>query len=169
MPKGGPRPGSGRPTKAQALEKARLLAETIKHGPKTLPRQYLQGLLDSPASTKTERLRAAELLLRCPSDAPAATVSPSLPPIILAIPRGCFMSEQQTADPDQLISHGVPIEPYTGTPDWTRTALSDQREAPVPREPVPFEVAEAEAPQNLVRLDSFKTRRDDDGSGPGAA
>ena len=48
MPRGGPRPDSGRPTKAQAAEKARLLAETIAKGVKISPRAYLQGVLASP-------------------------------------------------------------------------------------------------------------------------
>ena len=129
MPRGGPRPNSGRPTKAQAAEKARLLAETIKRGPQALPRQYLQALLDSPGSTKSERLRAAELLLKLPPEEPVATVAPATPPVILSIPRGCFLSAEQAADPDQLIPHGVPIEPFTATPgtDPTRRANGSMR------------------------------------------
>ena len=46
MPRGGPRPNSGRPTKAQAAEKARLLAEAVAKGPKLTPRVYLQGVLE---------------------------------------------------------------------------------------------------------------------------
>jgi hypothetical protein len=163
--RGGRRSGAGRPTKAQAAERAKLLAETIKHGPKTLPRQYLQALLDSPGSTKTERLRAAELLLKCPSsDAPAASIPPPMPPIILAIPRGCFLSEEQSANPDQLIPHGVPLAPYEGSPDWTKSPVVE----PAPIEPVVdrLEVTETVDDGKVVRLDPF---RDRDDQGPGAA
>ena len=46
-----------------------------------------------------------------------------------------------------------PLEPYDATPQLT---LSDQSEYKRER----FEVAEAEVPENLVRLDSFKSKRD---------
>src|SRR3954467_11347845 len=89
MPRGGPRPNSGRPTKAQAAEKARLLAEAVAKGPKTLPRAYVQGVLDSPGSTKSEKMRAAELLMKWPPEAlSGGSDSPPVEYKIFCCPRG---------------------------------------------------------------------------------
>jgi hypothetical protein len=87
-----------------------------------------------------------------------------MPPIILAIPRGCFLSEEQSANPDQLIPHGVPLAPYEGSPDWTKSPVVE----PAPIEPVVdrLEVTETVHDGKVVRLDPFRERDD---QGPGAA
>ena len=176
MPSGGPRPGSGRPTKAQAAEKARLLAETIKRGPKVLPRQYLQGLLDSPGSSKSERLRAAELLLKLAPEAPfrssegASNSGATGIETIICIPRGVQIAKDGKTliwPATGEVAEPLPFEPFKATPDWTRTAQRDRRAEP---EPIPFEVTEAEVPENLVRMDTYKHKRDDEGDqGPAGA
>ena len=76
-----------------------------------------------------------------------------MPPIILAIPRGCFLSEEQSANPDQLIPHGVPLAPYEGSPDWTKSPVVE----PAPIEPVVdrLEVTETVDDGEVVRLDPF--------------
>ena len=77
MPRGGPRPNSGRPTREQAAAKAKALAEAAAKGPKISPRAYLQAMLDSSGSTKSERMRAAELLLKLsPEPPPSSSDSP---------------------------------------------------------------------------------------------
>ena len=136
MPRGGSRPNSGRPTKEEAAKKAKLLALAIKQGPQITSRQFLDGLMRDPSASKVMRMQAAIALSKLPpEDRPAAAVSPPIQPIILAIPRGCFLSEEQIANIDQLIPHGVPIEPHTGTADWTKTTSADRREQPA-SEPV---------------------------------
>jgi hypothetical protein len=66
--------------------------------------------------------------------------------------------------PDGTVTDPPRVVPYEPTPDWTRTTRASAAE-PEP-EPIPFEVSEAEAPENVTRLDTFKNRRDDEpGSG----
>ena len=126
MPKGGRRKGAGRPTRAQQEAKAKLLAETIAKCVNTNPKAYLQGVLNSPGSTKSERLRAAELLLKYPPDpAPHAHADPAASPMIIGIPRGVFLSDEQRANIEKLaVEHGQPIEPYEATPALHETSLS---------------------------------------------
>ena len=52
-----------------------MLAEAVAKGLKLTPRAYLQGVLDSPGSTKTEKMRAAELLMKCPPEALPSTTA----------------------------------------------------------------------------------------------
>ena len=67
--------------------------------------------------------------------------------------------------PDGTPAEPLPLEPFAGTP-----ALTDKRDHPAPLEQRErFEVAEVEAPENLVRLDRFKAQRDNDDEPPGAA
>ena len=84
--------------------------------------------------------------------------------MIFGIPRGV----QFAADRRQLsrpesgeVAEPTVLEPFKATSQLT---LTDQSEFKRER----FEVAEATAPENLVRLDSYKSRRDNDGDdGPG--
>ena len=145
-----------------------LLAETMKHGPKTMPRQYLQALLDSPASSKSERLRAAELLLKLvPEPSPRSDSDAKGIEVIYSIPRGAqFAADRKTLIwPDRHICQAATaraIQSNAGLDRSKRLILSRSRER--------FEVREAEVPQNLVRLDVYKSKRDDsDGEPPGAA
>lgn len=163
MPRGGWRPGGGRPTKEQQAERARLLAETIAKGPKTTPRAYLQGLLDSPGSTKSEKLKAAELLLKLPPEAaPSITIDRPEQPI-LVIPHGC----QFDVDGVTLIwpETGKPVEPAELQPCEPYLATSALTPSPRHREPepkpdpaieleapAPFEVAEPTPPANVTPL-----------------
>ena len=89
---------------------------------------------------------------------------------ILAVPRGCRVERDGTAlTVDGEAIELRPLEPFTGTPPL----LADQRDyndqcAEPERER--FEVPETEVPQNLVRLDVYKSKHDDsDGEPPGAA
>ena len=159
MPRGGPRPNSGRPTKAQAAEKARLLAETIAKGPKTTPRAYLQGVLDSPGSTKSEKMRAAELLMKCPPEAsPASSDSPTVVWNIWGLPRGAQMGDdgKTVVWPSGDVTDPPELRPYDASPDWTtQPALTDRTAELVLEEvgePVPFETVEAAPPQNVLPL-----------------
>jgi hypothetical protein len=69
--------------------------------------------------------------------------------------------------PDGTTTDPPLVVPYTPTHDWTGTRASAAEPEPE-LAPIPFEVNEAEVPENLVRLDSFKNRREDE-PGPGAA
>jgi hypothetical protein len=69
--------------------------------------------------------------------------------------------------PDGTVTDPPPFVPYEPTPDWTRTTRASAAE-PQP-EPIAFEVAEAEVPENVTRLDTFVRRRDDESGGSGAA
>jgi hypothetical protein len=118
MPRGGWR-GGGRPTKAAQLEKERLLAEAIKNGPKISPRVLLQGVMDSPGSTRMEKLKACELYMKLPPEtaAPSRSVDNSERSLIpYALPRGSSINVETGAI---IFPEGVepePIEPFTGTP-----------------------------------------------------
>jgi hypothetical protein len=109
--------------------------------------------MNDPSASKVMRMQAAIALSKLPpEEAPAAVVSPSMPPIILAIPRSCFLSEEQIANIDQLIPHGVPTEPHTGTADWTRTASADRREEPA-SDPVVERLEVVEEPLPVRQMD----------------
>jgi hypothetical protein len=164
MEHGGRRPGAGRPTKAQAAERARQDAEAIASRPKISPADYLMGILHSAGSSKSQKLRAAEVLMRRPADVPSTYGAETSPTIILSVPRGSRVDLKTgiCTTPDGEVAEMLPFTPYEPTPP-----LSDRREQR--REPpLPFEVCEAEVPTNLVRLDPYR-RRDDDDSGPDAA
>lgn len=121
MPRGGWR-GGGRPTKAAQAEKARLLAETIASGKVTPSRDILRGIINSPGSTRMEVIKAIELEAKLPPDpAPRIPIEPLRLPPIICIPRGVFLSEDQIDNIEELAEqHGVPIEPFTGSGDWTK-------------------------------------------------
>jgi hypothetical protein len=145
MPRGGPQPGSGRPTKAAQLEKERLLAEAIKNGPKISPRVLLQGIKDSPGSTRMEKIKACELYLKLlPEAAPRAEVSAS-PLRILSIPRdyivwadGTIRPRPPEIDPNAPVVDGIDItaEVEAGTWKGTPTSVKPPASEPLP-EPLP--------------------------------
>ena len=159
MPKGGPRPGSGRPTKAAAAEKAKLLAETIAQGVKVSPRAFLEGVLASPGSTKTERMRAAELLMKfgSPEESPSSADLPVHVWNIWGLPSGCQIGDdgKTVVWPNGDVTDPERVEPYEPTPPLSPIP---QRRAPEPElveaepEPAPFETAEPAVPQNVLPL-----------------
>jgi hypothetical protein len=75
----------------------------------------------------------------------------------LVIPRGCFLSSEQIADPSSLIEHGEPFEPGA----MPTPALIDQTALPVEPEPAPesLEVLEPVDDGKVVTL----RRRDESG------
>jgi hypothetical protein len=170
MPRGGNR-GGGRPTKAAQLEKERLLNEAIKNGPKISPRVLLQGIMDSVASTRMEKLKACELYLKMrPESEPAKSVDNiehSLVPY--ALPRGSSIHPKTGAISFPEGVEPEPLVPFTPTADWTKTPLADRRDQRAEPAGEPFEVTELEAPENLVRMDSFVRKRDSDEQGPAGA
>ena len=158
MPRGGPRPNSGRPTKAQAAEKARLLAEAVAKGPKLTPRAYLQGVLDSPGSTKTEKMRAAELLMKCPPEALPSTDSPPVVWNVWALPSGCQVGDngKTVLWPNGDVTDPEPLEMFEPTPPLPPTPQRREPEpaleAIAPERPQPFETVEATPPANVHSL-----------------
>lgn len=175
MPRGGKRAGAGRP-KGSCTTRTREIADAAMANPEiTTPLDHLLKTLNNPLIGAARKDKVAELLLPYLHPRLSATAmlnangnngnnndTPNGPPVILAIPRGCFLSAEQVADPEQLVPHGVPLEPFAPTPDWTRTALIDKRDQPVVER---LEVTEIDT-SNVVRLG----RRDDDqDGGPDAA
>jgi hypothetical protein len=157
MPRGGPRPNSGRPTREQAAEKARLLAETIAKGVKISPRAYLEGVLASPGSTKTERMRAAELLMKFPpEESPSSADMPVTVWNIWGLPHGAQIGDdgKTIVWDDGATEPAQSLEPFEATPALSPTP---RRRAPEPAlevepEPVPFETVEATPPHNVTPL-----------------
>jgi hypothetical protein len=127
MPRGGWR-GGGRPTKAAQLEKERLLNEAIAAGPKILPRVLLQGIMDSPGSTRMEKLKACELYMKLPPEAaPRVPAEPSLQMSIISIPREVFLTNEQIDNIEKLAEqHGVPLEPFEPTASVSAEAASSR-------------------------------------------
>ena len=156
MPRGGPRPNSGRPTREQAAEKARLLAEAAAKGPQIAPRAFLQAMLDSTGSSKSERMRAAELLLKLSPEPPPRSDSPPVAVHIWGLPRGSQMGPDGTVIwPDGTVEPAQPLEPYSGSPPLPPTPRR-REPAPVleaePEAPAPFETVEATPPANILAL-----------------
>jgi hypothetical protein len=161
MPRGGWRPNSGRPTKEQAAEKVRLLAEAAAAGPKITPRAFLQAMLDSPGSSKAERMRSAELLMKFgPPEAPSG--GSDNPPVvwnIWALPRGAQMGEDgKVVWPDGTTEPPQPVKPFEATPPLPPMP---RRREPEPvletdAQPAPFETVEPEPPQNVTALRPFE-------------
>jgi hypothetical protein len=117
----------------------KLLLETIAKGLNVDPKVYLQGLLNSPGSTKHEKLRAAELLLRYPPEPPPYRNSNGGCLTIYSLPRG---SSVDLTTGEIIIPEGaelVPVVPYSGTPSLPR---DDGRRGPE-REHERLEVTEA--------------------------
>jgi hypothetical protein len=154
MPRGGWR-GGGRPTKEAAAAKAKALLETLENGKKIDPRAYLQAVLASPASNKSERLRAAELLLKAgPDPAPKGADIPPAAFNIWALPRGASISPDgsKVLWPDGSLTDPEPIEPYSGSPPISSPRRRREPEPVREPDPVPFETVEVEPPPNVTPL-----------------
>jgi hypothetical protein len=82
----------------------------------------------------------------------------------LVIPRGCFLSPEQVADPSCLIEYGEPFEPWV----MPTPAITDQRELPavapeVATVPLPLEPAPDDG--KITPLNAWRRRSDNE---PGA-
>jgi hypothetical protein len=177
MPKGGARPGSGRPQ--GALNKRHRVI--VDDPTALLPIEWMLAVLRDPECEQSRRdqmaIQAAPYL-----HAKLNAIAVSSPNgnghsgggdvnivQIFAVPRGARIEKDGTAITiDGAAVELKPLEPFTGTP-----ALTDQRDQYDQRaepEPVRFEVTELEPPANVSRLDTFRNRRDsEDGGGSGAA
>jgi hypothetical protein len=177
--RGGARPGAGRP-RGSANRKSREIADEAAASGNVLPLSYLLDVLNSPASTRAQKLHAASIA--------APFVHPRLSAVsvashgggnlggggggdsnnidrIFAVPRGAALNVKEgtvTID-GTVLSELQPVSPFTPTPPL---GLTDQTQ-PVTFEP-PSErmpVIELEESANVTRLDSFVRKRDDDPSG----
>jgi hypothetical protein len=166
MAHGGRREGAGRPSATEAEARAKADAEAIANAPRVSPVDYLAGILASSGSTKSQKMRACELLLRRAATADALPVSaPDIPINIYSVPRGTQIKDGKIVWPSGVTSDPEPLAPYPPTP--MLEPLHEERAEP---EPLPFAVEELEPPPNVTRLDSFVRRREDDSEpGPGAA
>ena len=94
--------------------------------------------------------------------------SPSVTQVqILSVPRGCFLSAEQTANPESLLEHVTPdFVPFAPTPPLP--ALMDQSVGPATLEPIAEQpVVEVEVePPSVTRLDSWRERRRSDDETP---
>jgi hypothetical protein len=75
----------------------------------------------------------------------------------LVIPRGCFLNDQQVANPSSLIQYGEPFEP--GAMPTPAIELTDQRASTIV-EPLP--VIEPEDDGKVTPLASWRRRADDE-------
>ena len=180
MGRGGRRAGAGRP-KGSATRRTAEIADAAMADPaiKT-PLDHLLDTLNNPHVGQARKDKVAESLLPYLHPRLSATAmlhaggqggnnsdnNERLPDIIFAVPRGAqFAADRRTLIwPDGTPAEPLPLEPFKGTP-----ALTDKRDYPEPSRER-FEVREVEAPQNLVRLDVYKSKHDDsDGEPSGAA
>src|SRR3954453_15283423 len=106
MTRGGKRDGSGRPTRAEAAKRAKLLALAIEQGPEITPRQFLTGIMTDPSASKVMRMQAAVALAKLPPDpsprrgrgrGSGRNNSGPPPDVIYSIPHGVqFSADRQT-------------------------------------------------------------------------
>ena len=136
------------------------------------PLDHMLATLNSPYTSQSRKDKAAAALLPFLHPRLSAVMTSSIggqsdgnsgerPLIPYCVPRG---SSIDLKTGEIIFPPGVepePLKPFTGTHDWTKTALTDQRpEPPVER----LEVTEIDI-SNVVRLG----RRDDDQGPAGAA
>ena len=171
MARGGARPGAGRP---KGVRNKRHVV--IVEDPSALmPIDWMLAVLRDPQAEQNRRDQMAALaapyvharlsaaMVSSHSTSNSRDNGDTNGLQILAVPRGCKVNTKDgTITIDGEAADLKPIEPFTGTP-----ALTDQRDHNDQRaepecERARFEVREAEVPQNVTRLDSFKNRRDDD-------
>jgi hypothetical protein len=122
VPKGGKRQGAGRPTREQQILRAKQTEEALAKAIDVDAKLFLQSKLNNPASTKYERMRSAELLLRHPPDPVSRPALPELPVKIIAIPREVFLTKEQIDNIEALAdAHGVEVQPFEPTPSFATT------------------------------------------------
>jgi hypothetical protein len=166
MPRGGKRRGAGRKPGA-TTQKTRAIANAAAAGMKCSPLDYMLGVVSDEQADVARRdsMAVASASFVHPKLSAVATVGGTngggncVTNIqFLVIPRGCFLSEEQVADPSSLIEYGKPFEPDA----MPTPALIDQTALPVEPEPAPepLEVLEPVDDGKVVTL-----RRRDDGGG----
>ena len=180
MPRGGKRPGAGR-KRGSATKRTRAAADAAAANPEIkLPLDHMLDVLNNPTSTQARKDRAAECLLPFLHPRLSAVMTSALsgqggqpngvsetPLRVFAVPRGSSINVKTG---EICFPPGVEpqeLAPFRGTDDWTRTALTDQREP----EPIleGLEVHEVDI-SNVTRLDFDRGKRDDDQQGlPDAA
>jgi hypothetical protein len=143
-------------------------AAAIASAARVSPADYLAGILASSGSSKSQKMRACELLLRRAATADAVPVSPTEVAVnVYSVPRGAQVNRDGKIQwPDGAITDPPVLEPFQATP-----SLPVQRDERVEPEPSlePLAVTEMEQPPNVMRLDEFLLRRRDDDGPAGAA
>lgn len=175
MPRGGRRPGAGRP-KGAATRRTREIADAAMANPKNVsPLEHMLATLSSPYTSQARKDKAAAALLPFLHPRLSAVMTSSVGGQggqsdgaseatlrIFSVPRGSSINVKTG---EIVFPEGVEpqeIEPFKGTRDWTKTALTDQRPEPIVE---PIEVVEIDT-SNVVRL----SRRDsEDEPGPSDA
>ena len=107
--------------------------------------------MDSPGSTKMEKMKAVELYLKLPPELPAPNSADNSERslTIYSVPRGSRIDPKSG---EIVLPEGVEletIEPYTATPDWTRRAASTSKrehdDEMTPTETTPVETTPTES------------------------
>jgi phage terminase small subunit len=180
MPRGGARPGAGRP-KGSASRKSLEVANEAASSGQVLPLAFLLEVLNSPASTRAQKIRAAEVA--CPFVHPrlnAVAVSSQVVNVagdgggdvrnivqIYAIPRGAAIDKAsgRVMMEGSVVTELPTVEPFPATP-------------PLPEEPAParfesqpverLEVLDVDV-SNVTRLHPHEDEEPGEPGGSGAA
>jgi hypothetical protein len=175
MPRGGPRPGSGRP-RGSANRKTREIVDRAAANGSVMPLSYLLAILNSDASTRAQKIRAAEVACAyCHPRLNAVQVGGNLVTgggggggeaksitQILAVPHGATLGADGTITIEgDRVTELPTVVPFNGTP-----ALTDQSEAPAPSERTleRLEVVEVDV-SNVTRLHRREDEPDEPPSG----
>jgi hypothetical protein len=169
MPRGGRRPGAGRPPGA-VTQKTRETANAIAASGAT-PLNYMLAVIADPSAAqrrKDEMAKSAAPFVHPRLNA-LATLDASAPVgrlevNIVSVPSGCqFNAKTGLIEyPDGTVAEPPAFQPFTPTPDLPALpapAAVDER----------LPVIEPEGEEPIVRLDCWRDRNRDDDETPGAA
>jgi hypothetical protein len=176
MPRGGKREGAGRPKGVRNKRHVVIVADPSA----LMPVDWMLAVLRDPEAEQNRRdTMAIQSAPYCHSKLNAVAVSAHVNSNsrdngntnvlqIYSVPHGGKIDPKDgTITIEGAAAELRPIEPFVGTPPLLvdRRDHHDRRAEPVVER---FEVIEAEASENVSRLDTFRNRRDseDDGGGP---
>ena len=172
MPRGGARPGAGRPKgvpnrRTRKLTEATAEAVAIAAKQGVTPLQHMMNVLHDPNATPTRKdamAASAAPYVHCKLSATATLNVPDVnytPPEIkiYALPRGCQVVDGRIVHPDgsEASPEETAFTPFKATPDLLPALPSSE---PASAEPLP--VLEAEDDPKIELLDAHRRRRDDD-------
>ena len=148
----------------------------------TLPLNFFLEILNDPRSSRAQKLRAAEQAApychaRLSATATASINAPGAPSgsdnttvwNIWALPPGTQIGpdDKTVIWPDGTVTDPPELRPYEPTPPLTPLpALTHHHVEP---EPLPFEVTEAEVPENVANLGAYRRSREEPPDESGAA
>jgi hypothetical protein len=154
-------------------ERAKVDEELLGNTDSILPADFLKATLNNRANSRSERLRAAETLMKYP-----AAAAPE--PIVMQLPRILSVPRYSVVDLKDgtccSIRDGTPLEyeehvPFTASPPLSAEPQRRPRPEPEKAPAEAFETAEATPPANVTPLRPWTFRRNEPGGddGQGAA